>query len=512
MHLIPSINSWMSFLRKNCRMAVLRKWNRNLSLRVKGLLSLIVVVVYAIMMTAVVTQERQKLPMIVSDLDRLYQQDEQLVQLSMQAARAVMAASEVMYSEASDARTKLLFVELAPLNSYISAAAKRHPTLRGYQEVMLRAAKNLAHQPTREVLVELRTSLHKLLLEVDRERGGIRAGRQRLMNSFQLVHDRVTLETMFFLFLGVVIVGSVMTIFFTRLTWDIRRVGIRAMTIVKGYRGKALDVTRGDEVGGLMRAVNQMQLELRERERQLELVRQQQFHKEKMAAVGSLAAAVAHEINNPIMAISGLAQVLMDQEPRTKGDGESKEATVPEMILEQSKRIAVITRQIFEFSSPQSPEPRLCDINALVQSTTSFVRFDQRYRHIDLRLNLNPNISAVVAVPDHVTQVLVNLLLNAADAFENNQAAHPTVTVSTLQSNSHVEITVSDNGVGMNAETLARAFDEFFTTKPRGKGTGLGLFLCKSLVEKGGGQVEIASVYGEGTDVIVRFPLPTSLE
>lgn len=512
MHLIPSISSWMSFLRKNSRLAVLRKWNRDLSLRVKGLLSLIVVVAYAILMTAVVTQERQKLPTIVSDLNRLYQQDEQLVQLSMQAARAVMATGEMLYSDVGDERTKLLFVELAPLNSHIASAAKNHPSLLGYREVLLLAAKNLAHQPTRAVLLEMRTSLHKLILEVDRERAGIRAGRQKLLNSFQLVHDRVTLETMFFLFLGVVIVGSVMTIFFTRLTWDIRRVGIRAMTIVKGYRGKALDVTRGDEVGGLMRAVNQMQLELRERERQLELVRQQQFHKEKMAAVGSLAAAVAHEINNPIMAISGLAQVLMDQSPASTADGSKKEATVPEMILEQSKRIAAITRQIFEFSSPQSPEPRLCDLNTLVQSTTSFVRFDQRYRQIDLRLNLNPNISAVVAVPDHLTQVLINLLLNAADAFENSQAAHPTVTVSTLQRNSSVEITVSDNGGGMTPETLARAFDEFFTTKPRGKGTGLGLFLCKSLVEKGGGKVEIGSVYGEGTDVIVRFPLPTSLE
>jgi signal transduction histidine kinase len=502
----------MSFLRKNSRLAVLRKWNRDLSLRVKGLLSLIVVVAYAILMTAVVTQERQKLPTIVSELDRLYQQDEQLVQLSMQAARAVMATGEMLYSDVGDERTKLLFVELAPLNTHIASAAKNHTALRGYQEVLLLAAKNLAHQPTRAVLLEMRASLHKLILEVDRERAGIRAGRQKLLNSFQLVHDRVTLETMFFLFLGVVIVGSVMTIFFTRLTWDIRRVGIRAMTIVKGYRGKALDVTRGDEVGGLMRAVNQMQLELRERERQLELVRQQQFHKEKMAAVGSLAAAVAHEINNPIMAISGLAQVLMDQSPASAADGNKKEATVPEMILEQSKRIAAITRQIFEFSSPQSPEPRLCDLNTLVQSTTSFVRFDQRYRQIDLRLNLNPNISAVVAVPDHLTQVLINLLLNAADAFENSQAAHPTVTVSTLQRNSSVEITVSDNGGGMTPETLARAFDEFFTTKPRGKGTGLGLFLCKSLVEKGGGQVEIGSVYGEGTDVIVRFPLPTSLE
>lgn len=488
--------------------AAIRHWNRRLSLRIKGLLSLIVVVAYALLMTVVVTQEQMRLPVIVNDLDRVHRQDELLIEVTIQGALASMTVSEAVNSGQVTPTIRKLFTELATLDAKLTGIAKSGLSLAAHKEQLLLVARNLAHGPTPEALSELRAELHRLMTATDGYRNNLRRERQRLIATFQQVHDKVTLVTLFFLFMGVIVVGAVMTIFFSRLTWDIRRVGGRAMAIVKGFRGRSLDVTRGDEVGDLMRAVNQMQIELRDRERQLELGRQQQFHHEKMAAVGSLAAAVAHEINNPIMAISGLAQVLIEQHPES--DPDNKE--VLGMIVDQAKRIALITRQISEFSLPQSPNPSLFDLNALVRSTASFVRFDQRYRRIDLQLQLDSRISAVFAVADQITQVLINLLINAADAVEDNDTLPPVVVVITSQCELFIELVVKDNGHGMSPEVLNRAYDEFFTTKPKGRGTGLGLYLCRTLVESNKGKIHIESTVGEGTWVSIRFPLPASGE
>lgn len=491
------------------RLSSLRGWQGRISLRVKGILSLVVVVAYVSGMTAIVTQERLKLPSIVKDLERVHKQEEQMVQVNMQVARAIMATSDAYFIEQGDIRTRQLFMEITPLESILTNAAKNHPPLKAHQDQLTRLTRELAHTPSKAILDAMRGSLQRLVQDLNEYTQGLRSEKQRLLAQYQLVHDRITLETMFFLFLGVVVVGAVMTIFFTRLTWDIRRVGLRSMAIVKGYRGSPLEVTRGDEVGGLMQAINQMQSELRERERQLELSRQQQFHHEKMAAVGSLAAAVAHEINNPIMAISGLAQVMLDQRPAdTKCVEEGLECLegVPQMILDQAKRIATITRHISEFATPQSPEPQLVDLNAIVRNTSNFVRFDQRYRRIDLQVIEDKQLGPIIAVTDHVTQILINLMINAADAVEGLEQRRPEVIIRTAQLPGEIELVVEDNGCGMSPETLAHACDEFYTTKPRGKGSGLGLFLSKNLLGQNAATLHIESQPNVGTRVVMRFP------
>lgn len=113
---------------------------------------------------------------------------------------------------------------------------------------------------------------------------------------------------------------------------------------------------------------------------------------------------------------------------------------------------------------------------------------------------------AAWAVPDHVTQVVMNLLLNAADALAEAPDADSHIVVSTGVAGELVRLEVADNGCGMAPEVLARAFDEAFTTKPVGRGSGIGLFMCKALVERGGGRIAIASAPGAGTRVEVDLP------
>jgi two-component system, NtrC family, sensor kinase len=228
-----------------------------------------------------------------------------------------------------------------------------------------------------------------------------------------------------------------------------------------------------------------------------------------MAAIGALAAGVAHEIGNPIAAISGIAQDMVDRRSEGLGPcaGDLCKQCRPDLIQAQTERLAAITREISEFASPQPAEPQLLDLNAQLRSTTSLIRYDKRLRRVELRLELDHNLPAIYGVADQLTQVIMNLLINAMDALEPVMDRRPAIVISTKSDIERVCMTVEDNGPGMQPDVLERAFEAFFTTKPAGKGTGLGLSLCYSIMKSHGGSIEIDSTPGTGTRVQVYFPL-----
>jgi signal transduction histidine kinase len=307
--------------------------------------------------------------------------------------------------------------------------------------------------------------------------------------------------------LGLAILGGSILAFFRSLAFDIDRVRDRAVAIVSGYRAQPLEHQRSDEVGALMDAINKMQQELRQREAEIEVARMQHFHKEKMAAVGSLAAAIAHEINNPMSAIVGVAQA-MEEQCDTHGCQQFRDNCHPDMILEQAKRVMQITRRISEFAIPQSPDPELLDINGLLRNTCNFVAFDRRFRLIELATDLDSNLPAVVGTADHLVQVAMNLLINAADSLEGQSRPAPRIVVRTRQKETSMLIEFIDNGAGIAPENLELVFEEHFTTKEPGRGSGLGLAVCRSLIREAGGDILIASRLMEGTTVTVRLPIP----
>jgi signal transduction histidine kinase len=245
---------------------------------------------------------------------------------------------------------------------------------------------------------------------------------------------------------------------------------------------------------------------LRKHETEIELGRQQRFHKEKMAAIGSLAATIAHEINNPLSAIVGIAQSLAEAD-KLRQTTDTDAQSPFEAVMEQARRVMQITRQLGEFSVPQSQEPELIDINGLVRSTCRFVRYDGRFRGVTMVQNLDANLPAAFAVADHVVQVLMNLLINAADALENTQEDLAQVVITTSLANGAVNVCVQDTGCGIKPENVEKVFDEHFTTKPPGKGSGLGLALCRALITSSGGDVFLQSEVDVGTSVLITLPL-----
>lgn len=478
-----------------------------MSLGHKGIWTLVGLLAYFFLVTLIVTMERQTLMRAVGELESVHHQEERQVSLNLTVAHAILTVNENYFSPDVDAACQLLALEIEAVLSGLKKLNDAYPMLADDVAALEHGDELLVKQPSRSAIAEVRTAFHRLVIDLDTVTSDIRSRKQRLLDGYRSTHDRLTVEWLVFMVVGMGIFGGLGLLFFRRLAQDIDTVRARAIHIVRGYNGEPLAVDRGDEMGGLMAAVNDMQRELRQRETQLELGRQQRFHKEKMAAVGSLAAAVAHEINNPLSAIVGVAEAIVC-ESRDRHCANEGSLCQPQLILDQARRVMQITRQISEFSVPQSPEPELIDLNGLVRSTCGFVSFDRRFRRVELVQALDSDLPAVLAVADHLVQVLMNLLINAADAVEEQGLSRARIEVGTRADGDGVRLVVTDNGVGIPPENLELVFTEHFTTKPPGHGSGLGLALCRSLIQGAGGEITIASRPGEGTAVTITLPVP----
>jgi two-component system NtrC family sensor kinase len=320
-----------------------------------------------------------------------------------------------------------------------------------------------------------------------------------------MLWDSAALASLLFGLIGLLLLGAIIGLFFTRLTNDLHTLKARALGIIQGERNASMPVTRNDEVGELMQAVNQMATALDERERELVITRQKFFHREKMAAVGALAAGVAHEIGNPIAAMSGVLQEMVAEQ--MTGRRKLTEGSKLSVLQTQIQRLSAITREISGFAAPQPMERQLLDLNGLVRTTSGLMGYDKRMSRVSLRLDLDSQLPAIYGVADQLTQVIMNLLINAADALASRAEGTREISLKSELCGNQVCFTVADNGSGMDKETLERAFEAFYTTK-KSKGTGLGLSLCYSIITGHGGTIEIESTPGQGTRVKIFLPLP----
>jgi two-component system NtrC family sensor kinase len=478
-----------------------------LTLRAKGILAFMALVAYVGAGDLILSQERSNLLLYFSEMERIYTTESALGKTTYAVSHSMLKLEERFFSNDSlpPAFEEHIALDVELIQAGLMGLQDYYPWLKKRNDRLDQDMARLRTEPSHGSMVSLREHGKELSSELDQITRELRERKSLLWQRYRNEYDVMSFTAAVMTLVGALIFGALIALFLTRLASDIRRLATRALDIVVGYRGPPVEVTRDDEVGDLMKAINRMQSELRLRERQLEISREQRFHKEKMAAIGSLAAAVAHEINNPIAAIAGIAQSLKDS---------GRHASCAEfgidpsdLILEQAKRITAISRQIAELTAPHSPEHELLDLNSLVRNTCNFIAYDKRFDKIEMALNLDSQIPAINAIADHLTQVLMNLLINAADALEDAHQRSPTIWVATLATKSELLLTVSDNGKGMDSSVLAHAFDEAYTTKPPNKGRGLGLFLCKSLLESCGNRIELESTLGVGTSVRVRLTL-----
>jgi signal transduction histidine kinase len=224
---------------------------------------------------------------------------------------------------------------------------------------------------------------------------------------------------------------------------------------------------------------------------------------QKMEAVGSLAGGIAHDFNNLLTVILSLGSDAAEALP----DGSQVRADVEEIVA-TARRAEGLTRQILAFARKQVSEPVDLDVNATISRAT---RLLERLigEHIAVKLSLAPGLPHVHADPRQLEQVLMNLAVNARDAMPSGGTlAISTFALPPLPTARHgrIELIVRDTGTGMDAETKARAFDPFFSTKGPGRGTGLGLAVVHGIVQQCGGTASLDSTQGRGT--VVRIVLP----
>ncbi len=231
---------------------------------------------------------------------------------------------------------------------------------------------------------------------------------------------------------------------------------------------------------------------------------QQLIQSDKLSALGQLVAGVAHELNNPLTSISGYAQLLLRN--RTLNDEIRADL---EQIRQQAERAGRIVRNLLMFAREHKPERLATQINEVIQSTLALQVYQLRVDNITVQLDLDPELPSTVADPHQLQQVLLNLITNARQAM--NERGSGILTIRTRRHKAadgrYIEISISDNGVGIPAQYLDKVFNPFFTTKPVGQGTGLGLSICYGIIQEHQGQIWIESREGVGTTVFIRLPI-----
>lgn len=228
---------------------------------------------------------------------------------------------------------------------------------------------------------------------------------------------------------------------------------------------------------------------------------------EKLATAGRLSAGLAHEIGNPLSIIQGYVELLSRDDLTT--DEKSRFSERAQSELDRIKRLI---RQLLNFAGPTTSEAEIASVNALICDVIDFVSLQKSFAKCSIRSQLLAEDSAIVADKDALRQVLINCLFNAADATVTMEDAEREIVITTSHElsktmESLIVISILDNGMGIAEQQLQYVFEPFFTTKEVGKGTGLGLFVCHTIMERLNGSITLCNMDPTGVEVRIQLPL-----
>ena len=269
---------------------------------------------------------------------------------------------------------------------------------------------------------------------------------------------------------------------------------------VLGVLGTYEDITNRKRQEEQLKAAKE-DLERRVEQRTLELQEtyKKYLHAEKLSAIGKLSASIAHEFNNPLQGILSILKGLKKRALLEPEDRELLDAAIGE-----SDRIKDLIRSLQEFNRPSSGRKMAMDVHKSLNSMLLLHKSDFRNKQISIVLKYTEPLPQIVAVPDQIKQVYLNLLNNAADACQEPGGI---ITISTWQENDRVAVAIEDTGIGIKPEQMAYIFQPFYTTKQAVKGTGLGLSVSYGIIKQHQGEIRVESQLGQGTTFTVLLPI-----
>jgi two-component system NtrC family sensor kinase len=354
--------------------------------------------------------------------------------------------------------------------------------------------------------------------------------------------DRAVILT----FLSILVILITLTIFFGKLVGDPIQKLVEAMSRAeKGDLETEAHIQSEDELGQLGRNFNRMLRTIREtHEQNIQLLRQvSQFNEEltgrieaatselakrneqlrllnealfesqrqlsqseKLAAVGEVTAAMAHQIGTPLNSISGYLQLILQD-----GNLQSKDQGRLKIIESQLDRLADSVKNLLSFTRQPKPQLKSLEVNEVLEELIHLSEPWFLARNVKLAKHLSPNLPPILGDPTHLQTLFLNLITNALDAMPKGGV----LTIKTRQrppspsprEERWLEIAMTDTGIGITEESKKRIFEPFFTTKKMGEGTGLGLAICEKIIKEHSGRIEIESEVGKGSTFLISLPV-----
>lgn len=277
----------------------------------------------------------------------------------------------------------------------------------------------------------------------------------------------------------------------------LQRITLAAVQVTKGEYGTEVGLRKSnDEIGLLADSFNEMSRKMASDIESLQQMNDQLMRADKLAAMGTLAAGVAHEVNNPLAAISSLIQMMRSE----NGSSDMREKL--DLIQDQVQRITRVTRDLTEFARSRPAARSAVAVNEVIEAALRLAEFDSSFQKLRIAKKLGDGLPTIHADADQLQQVFLNIFLNARDAMPEGGE----LKITTRFAENELVIDISDTGDGIDPHNAKQVFDPFFTTKPAGKGTGLGLAVCYGIVTAHGGRLELRQNNNSGATFVVSLP------
>lgn len=365
-----------------------------------------------------------------------------------------------------------------------------------------------AHPPTQQILGVLDT--HLSLARTDQQLAGL-SWRVAICDALAMAAT------------------AIITWIFIRRVVDrpLRQLHAGTEKLADGVLGYQIESESRDEMGLLADSFNIMSLQLRdaneeivawahtledrveEKTRELRRAHDEVLHVETMASVGKMAAVVAHEINNPLSGILTYSKLIKKwvDNGQISADKKQEAQQCLDLISSESRRCGDLVKNLLTFSRQAPMNVQSVDINRLIGQTTMLVAPNLKHGAVELHTSLANELPSLQCDPSQIEQVLLAVIVNAADAMP--KGGNLWIDSRLSGDNAHVVITIRDDGSGIPPEILPKIFEPFVTTKDSTHGTGLGLAVSRGIVERHGGQIRIDSELGKGTAVTITLPVPS---